>query len=513
MTSTSNSSKLLSLDLLWTILPAALIAITLGLLPLRSWDFWWHIAMGRLVNASGAVPAANYFLYTMDAATPSFIQPWLGQWVLFQLHHLGGLELVLLLRNVLAAAVFGAIGWTAARRSGAAPLGALAALIGMVFCFRCIDERPELLVWPLFVVLLLLAYSIRAGRRPLGWLVFFPLATVVWVNVHGSFLMPAILAVAFGAAALADLLLQPQKAPPGAVAAWGLTVAACLAALLVNPAGPKIFTFLTNMTNNEVLRQYITEWMPTTLYFPPILGPFFYLIAAATLFLFWRHRRELDPVDLFLFVGFWVMAMKFCRSLLWFGLVWPLAISPYLRDLKFFFKPEKDTVSSRPWLNLGLAATLTVAALVLQPLTARQARLVSAWQVVPTRSQDPLRGRVMAETPVEPVEILHRRGNVHHLFHDQRYAGFIIYRLQDANPRQMVFVDQRIEFPSPALWKLYDDIGDGNSWRPAFDHYDIDAVIASQSSQAPLIRLLKKERAWTILYEDSFNALFVRQGG
>ncbi len=119
----------------------------------------------------------------------------------------------------------------------------------------------------------------------------------------------------------------------------------------------------------------------------------------------------------------------------------------------------------------------------------------------------------MAETPVEPVEILRRRGNIHHLFHDMIYAGFIIYQLQDARPRQMVFMDQRIDFPGPALWKLYDDIGSTNAWRSAFQKYDIDAVIANQGSQAPLIRRLKRERAWTLLYEDKFNVLFVHQDG
>jgi hypothetical protein len=508
------TSKIFSLDFIWTILPAALMAIVLALLPLRSWDYWWHIAMGRLFNSSGVVPKANYFLYTLDATTPYFVQPWLGQWMLFRLHELGGLELVLLLRDLLAASAFGAIGWVAARRSHSKPLGAMAALIGMFFCFRCIDERPELLMWPIFVVLLILAYDIRSRRRALGWLTLFPLVAAFWVNVHGSFLMPAILAGAFGAAAVTDIFLKRGQAGINtSAAAWTFTAAACLAALLLNPAGLKIFTFLKNMTSNEIMRSYITEWMPTTLRFPPILGPIFYLVSAATCFLFWRHWRELDLADLFLFVGFFAMTVKFCRAFLWFGLIWPLAISPYLRELNFLFDPKENTESSWKWLNLVLVTTLIAAAIALQPISAWQARLVSAWQYIPTRSQNPLKGRVMAETPVEPVEILRGRGNIHHLFHDVIYAGFIIYRLQDAKPRQMVFMDQRIDFPGPDLWKLYDDISSTNAWRSAFQKYDIDAVIANQSSQAPLIRRLKQERDWTLLYEDKFNALFVHQDG
>jgi hypothetical protein len=514
MNRTTSSRRFSSLDFLWTMLPAALMAIALALLPLRSWDYWWHLAMGRLFDASGVIPQANYFLYTLDAATPYVVQPWLGQWLLFRLHELGGLDLVLLLRDLLAAATFGAIGWAAARRSHSRPLGAMAALIGLFFSFRCIDERPELLMWPIFTALLILAYDLRSRRRAWGWLALFPLVAALWVNVHGSFLMPAILAGAFAAAAVTDIFLKPGKAGTyAAAAAWSLTFAACLAALLFNPAGLKIFTFFRNLTGNEIMRRYITEWMPTTLGFPPILGPLFYLVAAATGYLFWRHRRHLDPVDLFLLVGFFALTVKFCRGFLWFGLVWPLAASPYLRELNFIFEGKDISRGASKWLNLALVTALIAAALALQPVSAWQARLVSAWQVIPTRSQYPLRGRVMGETPVEPVEILRREGHFQHIFHDLIYAGFIIYRLQDANPRQLVFMDQRIDLPGPALWKLYDDISAAQDWQAAFQKYDIDAVIASYRSQAPLIRRLKQEKAWTLLYEDKFNALFVRQGG
>ena len=67
------------LKLVWALVPFALLGISLGMMPLRSWDYWWHISFGRVIASTGEMPLFNHFLYTLPADTPSYVQAWLSQ--------------------------------------------------------------------------------------------------------------------------------------------------------------------------------------------------------------------------------------------------------------------------------------------------------------------------------------------------------------------------------------------------------------------------------------------------
>jgi hypothetical protein len=57
---------------------ALLFVVTLQVHRLDDADTWWHLASGRLIAASGAVPASDPFSYTAEGA------PWLNRQWLFE---------------------------------------------------------------------------------------------------------------------------------------------------------------------------------------------------------------------------------------------------------------------------------------------------------------------------------------------------------------------------------------------------------------------------------------------
>lgn len=509
------------LAIVWALLPVSLVLIVMGMLPLRSWDYWWHISIGRLIDHYQSVPAANHFLYTIPADAPSFVQPWMSQWALFWLHDVGGLQLALLVRNLVAAVVFGLLSVAAMRRSRSAMRGALLTVASFALALGFLGARTHLFVWPLFGLLLWVGYQVHARRLPLAALVSFPAATALWANLHGSFFVPAALCLAFGAATLAQRFDPRAGAPrtradfrwPPAVG-WAITLGLTLAAPLLNPRGREVFGYVKDLATNPEINQTITEWLPTTLHHPPGVGLLFFAVLTAGALRMWQKRRELDVVDALLFAGFAALAISASRGILWFALVTPVVLAPYLRDKASLHEDASTapapTSAGMATVNLLIAVGMLAAGIALQPGTVSHQRFVTAFQPSPVRTQPPLAGLVEPDTPMEAAAILkqYSPGRVR-IFHDQKYAGFLLYHVTKYQPQQVVFVDQRIELPPDAVWRLYEAAVETSAWKGIFQQYDITAAVLNKADQPGLIEALHQEPGWKLRHEDEFTAFFM----
>jgi hypothetical protein len=496
-------SKPRRLDVVWLLLPTLLALGGFGLIPMRSWDYWWHITMGRLVNYWGAVPAANHFLYTMPADAPSYDQPWLAQLLLYGMHAKLSIYGALLVRNLMAAAAVVGLSWAAMRRSNSVVVGSLLTLAALPFLFTYIEMRPHLFAWPLFAGLLWVGYGIYDGRRSPWWLVAFPMAAVPWANLHGSFPLAAVLAGCFGAAHLWRSRGEEESLSPAMLGGWIAAVVASAVAPLANPRGAEIYGFLADQMTNDVVRSSVTEWLPTFFGTPPVIGTLFYLIVGFAAVTFYARWRELDPADAILLVVFAGLAVTQNRALLWFGFVLPVALSPILRSAG---RSDSEHASPNPWqqrFHTLFALGLVVTALALQPTMRWRVDFAANSPQFDVRQRAPLKGVVPAETPFEAVELLGRYTQAPRLFHDQRYAGFLLYHLSNQDPRRIVFVDQRIELPESNIWKQYYDINRRpNVWKGLFHQYDVGAAVLSREHQKELIKRVESSPEWQTLIED-----------
>lgn len=501
------------LRVVWAVVPFALLGMSLAMMPLRSWDYWWHIAFGRMIASTGEMPLYNHFLYTLPAEAPSYVQAWLSQWALFELHEALGLNRVLIMRTLIGAFAWLYMTLWAARRADNVPVGAIAALAGAVFGFFTVASRTHLLAWPLFLFVVPLCFAVRHRRLPLGALVALPLLSVLWVNLHGTFLVPTLVGIAFTAAELAHLVLGREVAGEAAtskrlMAFGGATLAAGLGTLL-NPRGHEVFLYLLDLPTNPENLATVTEWFPTTPFFPPFYGAYFWVIFVGALALMFRHRAKLDFVDLFLLLGFGALAMRHSRALMWVGLTLPFVLPPYIAGLKRLFEaPDEAAAGASQAINIGVAGMLVIGVFALQPWTEDLAHAADV-QPIPTRAEAPLRGLVPADTPVNAAMLLEGRNDLR-IFHESRYPGFLLYWLDDAEPDQLVFVDNRVELPTHEIWREYDRTSRGEDWQATFAEYDINAVVASTSGQQALIDAMRGAPGWTLEFENEHYVLFTR---
>jgi hypothetical protein len=516
-----NTSTLrISPDALWVALAAAFTGAVAGQWPVRNWDFWWHVVMGRLAATTGQHPDKLYFLYTMDPQAPSYVQAHLAQRTFWALQQLGGDSVipVLLTRNLGLMAVALVSALVAWRRSGSGLVAATLVVMASSFTTTYVDARSHLLVWPLFVPALGLAYAARAGKIS-PWLIaaLYPALTALWANLHGSFLIPSLIALAALAAAVSDRWLAPQRWRPNHLAAWVLTLPLCWIAPAAHPMGLRgNYDYLRLMMQSESLRSVSSEWYPTTPLFPDVIGTLFYLLVPLLAALAYRqHRRgqRLNLLDLFLLAGFALMSLKQCRDLMWFGFTLPIAASPLLSGL---VTPKPTAKGRQRTAILAASAAALSLALVAQPWHAAYRTVMPALvQEKPVRDRDPHMGVLLRATPIEAAAQI----KAHPLFHphttrvfcDHNYAGFLLYTLQDpARPTPMTFTDHRYEIITRAIWHEYYLISEAQpGWAERLDHYRVDFVIAS-AEQAPLQRALAAHPAWKLLSTHPDHQLYVR---
>jgi hypothetical protein len=501
------------LDLVWWLLPVALTAIGFGLLPLRSWDYWWHITMGRLIHAWDAVPAANHYLYTMYADTPSFIQPWLAEWLLFVAHRIAPVYGGLFIRNLV---VVGVVWWLTAsgvRRSGSVQAGSLAAVFGLFFLAGLAELRPHLFALPLFAGAIAMIDARRRQSMHAGWVLpIFGLLGCAWANLHGSFPLAVVIPLLVAAGGLIERVVRDKSTP---LSPWIWVGASGTAAIgtLVNPRTSAVWGYVVDVANNPEAQQTVSEWWPTYAWAPHGLGALFWIsltgLASAALYRWWKSG-EWDAPELVLAVAFAGLAALQRRSLVWWAVILPWALAP---QLGFLWRRWVAADTSVEDIDPGklptiLAATLVCLGCLAQPTWQWRVDLAAAIGLHDVRREAPLKGVVPADLPVESTHILRQSGRPR-VFHAQKYAGYLMYRLTDEHPARRVFVDHRIELPDRRIWQTFRQTSRGEQWDTTFKKYAIRAALLNARTQQPLIDALDASDAWVRTYRRADHALFV----
>lgn len=278
-----------------------------ALAPIRSYDYFWHLATGRWIVEHRALPATDPFAIGSDP------KPWInGEWlfeiVLYPIHSAIGTTGVSIVKALIVAAIFLLL----YVRSQNLLLTAIAFAGALPF----LDARPSLLA-PLFVVLALTSKSTIAHA----------VLSAIWINVHPSALL------APGLAALSTRRVAPA-------------IASALA-LLVNPHAWRAITAPIELMLYVRSGTFVNaEWLPSA----PARFPLLYLtlIGAALVFGFARSREHWWRIALA--CGFGYLAVTSARHQpLWFAAM-PLLV------------PWNIAVERRRMMNIAAIAVLVFAA-------------------------------------------------------------------------------------------------------------------------------------------------------
>ncbi len=273
--------------------------------PIRSYDYFWHLAAGRWIVDHHAIPISDP-LAVASVKTPWINGEWLYEVVLYALHGAGGDAAMSVWNALLVAAIF-TLGFWFAARDGDLGLACLAAAVAFAGASDRLGVRPSTAAALLIVV----AIGLLSSRLPPKTLtIAYTAVTIVWVNVHPSALLAPVLAAIM-------LLIDFRRWMPALTSA---------AALLVNPYGWHAVRAPLELTSLANSGEFVNaEWLPSTAHLFPLL----YVTAAAIViaFLLTREKRA-NAWRFVIFVILFVLAAQHVRNQGLYFAAMPLLMPP-----------------------------------------------------------------------------------------------------------------------------------------------------------------------------------------
>jgi len=445
-------------------------------------DTWWHLATGRYILQSHAIPHADPFSSTV-AGKPWIAHEWLSA-VVFYLGFapIGSAGLLLLTALVLALSFLLAY----QRSGGPLPARILALALGVWATTPIFCVRPQIFTYllaSLFIAVLTRFFQ-KGSYLPL---ILLPFLTILWVNLHGAYILGPTFILLFAAGAVCDWVAgQAESAvTKRRVVLLLITCAICLAVVPLNPNGVAMLSYPFATLNSSGIQTGIMEWRSPDFHLA-IFRPFAALLFITVGVLALSPKRP-RPSQVLLFVFFSLTALYAMRNLPLFVLVaFPLAA-------EYAYWPNWKLPS---W-SFGLQKPLQAATLLLVAIVA--AKIASdhiGRELDLEQTRFPVRATSFLEAQKLPGP----------LFNSYEFGGYLIWRLY---PRYRVYVDGRTDLYGDAFLENFIQVYEVNvDPRVTLNRDGIHTIMVEPRST--LAAFLRTQTEWKRLYEDPVAVIFSR---
>ena len=445
------------------------------------YDLGWHLAAGDLIRANGRIPFLDPWSFT-SGGRQWFNLSWLWDVfvsVLFQ--HTNFIGLIFLV--VVCGAVI--VGYLASicLSSGASAIAVCISVFSACLLYPAFAAYPNIYlaaspnISTMLFSVIFYVECLKGTRR----IRFLPAIMVLWVNLHGGFLLGIFLISIFCAAALLRLDWIHCKS-------YGLVGVGCFIVTFINPLGWHIYEGVAYTLGNAV-QQNITEWWPyyRNVTLPGSIPGIMYILMFIT---FELSHREFCPLEarllswLFLFLGFdqfRYMSFFFIFSTVPFALHMKRLLPKQPSD----FKVER---------LLFVAGIVTVCAL---PLVYMKIDYPALGLPQMLSGQD--------------IRYLKTHFPHARLLNHWNYGGILIFRTRGAIP---VFVDGRAATVYPdVLLREYFKLGqlevNQTAWDAVLEKYKIDTVLWPKAHEQ-LRQFLVGKRGWKEAYTGLYASIYVK---
>jgi hypothetical protein len=496
-------------DVLFLVLLAVLAFSPASGALLRDADTGWHIRNGEFILATRSVPRTDSFSYT-KAGQPWYAWEWLYDAAIAAIHHVAGLNGVVLFTAVIIAGTFALLFRFVLRRSGsfvvAVGLTLLAAAAAQVHMLA----RPHVLTW-LFTLLWVEAlYRFEEGKR--SALLWLPPLMLLWVNVHGGFMLGLVLLALFGCSRIWNSLMSPSAGDRQKILQLAVVFCACLAVTLLNPYGYKLHIYVYQYLSNGFFMDSIAEFMSPNFH-ASAYRYFELFILLSVLGVAWaRERVTATDMLLLLFsihAGLFALRnipvsailMSLSMAPLWAGIVsrgagqrafprWLGSLPATIHDISASMAGMEKQFRGH---LLALVVLAAGTAIVLNGGRVFSAQIVSAHYNEKA-------------FPVKAAEFIAQKGIHDHLFNPDGWSGYLIYKLY---PGTKVFIDDRHDFYGEAFVKEYQNAMYATwQWREILEKYQVKWVLIDVD--APLASVLRESKDWRAQYDDGLAIVFGR---
>ncbi|MGH7948985.1 MAG: hypothetical protein ACREQF_07165, partial [Candidatus Binataceae bacterium] len=341
-----------------------LLAVTSLLAPTAAdADLWGHLTFGRDITRDRWVHTTDSYSFTSDR--PWINHEWAAEVLMWTFYAVGGATGLIALKLIVACCVGVVVLAVWRRHTLTAPWrDALLFTTALGLWPQFATIRPQIFSLLLLGVLLVILERFREGHQK--WSLAIPLVFVVWVNVHGGWIIGAAVFTIFVACSVFDAEFDRYRRL--------LLIAAALASAigtLVNPYGVRMLAFLFETVGPD--RADIVEWQPL-LRVPATALVLWCVPTALAAAAVWRNRRTIPISSLLITLVLGVGTFRVVRLLGFYALTVGMLLAPYVRSAA---TEQKTRPAHAPiWYAAAVSVLIVSLALV---LFARRIGMQATW--------------------------------------------------------------------------------------------------------------------------------------
>jgi hypothetical protein len=458
-------------------------------------DFWWHLKAGQYIFETRTITHTDIFSFTF-AGREWVMHEWLSEifiYAIFKWLGWGGLVTAFAL---VVTAAFGISYVSCEKVCGQPSVSWGAVMLAAAATAPVWGVRPQmfsLLLASIFIAVL--RDSLRSDKNRAIW--FLPPLMLLWVNLHGGYLLGLVLIVVAMAGIALDSLIE--RRPPAEIfkrlGPLALVLTACVLAVPLNPNGLRMFSYPFETLFSGVMQGHIEEWFSPNFHegrFLPLMALMFATFVAVAL-----SPRRARVSEMLLLSATAFAVLRSGRHLPIFA----FAAAPLLAEhaslwikSQGFHRPVQahDKILSRRQAVLRYALVVVTLA----------AGLINVRQVMARQ--------LSAETqsfPASAVEFIQRENPPGPIFNAYNWGGYLIWKLY---PERRVYIDGRADVYGDAFIDEYIKTSKGQGdWRGVLNRFEVRTVIIKPDSMLAL--LLEREEGWSKVYEDGQAVVLIRR--
>jgi hypothetical protein len=472
-------------------------------------DTGWHIRSGEQILATHAIPRTDPFSYTRHGE-PWYAWEWMYDVVIAAIHHVSGLNGVILFTAAVISVTFALLFRFILRRSGNLAVAAFLTLLAAAAAQVHMLARPHVLSWLLTLLWVENLCRFEDGER--SALLRLPPLMLLWVNLHAGFILGLGL---LGIFALGDIwrsVAAPRGGDREKIAQLFIVFSACLLTTLLTPYGYRLHIHVYQYLSNGFLMNNIDEFKSPN--FHVFVYEYFELFIPLVIAGAMLGRDRLTPTRVLLLLFSLHAGLYAARNIPISAIIMSLVLGP---SLTLAISPKSDCSSRLRWLHSvfdagrGISDSMTrlesqlrghVPAAVV--MAASVALVLNGGRVF---SRQILSAHFDEKTfPVKAAQFVAQRRIRDHLFSSDTWGAYLIYRLY---PGTEVYFDDRHDFYGETFVKEYGKaILGSRQWREPLDRYQVKWVLVPVDS--PLSSLLRESHDWRAEYDDGLAILFTR---
>jgi hypothetical protein len=469
---------------------AALLIAFFGYFAISVWDidFWWHIAAGRNILESGAIPSVDPFgVYDANSVWGQTIlkSQWLGQVILYSVFRQLDLDGIIYLRAGLLTACL-ALVYVRCRLAGTSGVFALP-LIGLVglAILHHTGERPQLFSFFYYsIIFLLLDAHVRYGKSSLLYLI--PLVMLAWSNTHGGAVLGAVVLGLYGAGYVIKLRIASGRVFAAESLPILIAVALSIATLLIAPNGFTTFEHIIALESNPI-RDRTSEYATPFEMGRVVTFYWVFLVIAIAALPGMFNKSSWNVAGLI--VALAVISLTGFRYIPFFVLMAAPYVAASLQRMLGRYRRPEGIVSS----------SVLISALVFLGWGYKEHRVFQ-------------HGAMANRFPVNAVAFIKEKGFGGKTFTTMNWGGYLIWNL---SPAITPYVDGRMLDPkrivpyTHILWTTPEGVQFFEQ-----EHFDLALLPYGNSftgERYPLLNYLSQNQDWKQVYQDAIGYLFVRR--